>query len=49
MKRPALAVVAILCLDLVLSAQVANGVQGEQATQTQEAGGCSSSISKLKR
>ena len=38
MKRPALAVVAFLCLDLVLSAQVANGVQGEQATQTQKAG-----------
>ncbi len=38
MKRPALAVVVFLCLHVVVSAQVANGVQGEQATQTQKAG-----------
>ena|SRR6266851_4041834 len=38
MRKSALAVVAFLCLDLVLSTQVANGAQGEQATQTQKAG-----------
>jgi len=38
MKTPALAVVVFLCLHVVLSAQVANGVQGEQAMQTQKAG-----------
>ena len=36
MKRPALAVVVFLCLHVELSAQVANGVQGEQAMQTQK-------------
>ena len=38
MRKSALAVVAFLCLDVVLSAQVANDAQGEQATQTQKAG-----------